>query len=112
MLADAGTVALVSLISPFRAGRDHARQLHTDAGLDFFEVWVKAPLEVCEDRDPKGLYARARAGEVPGFTGIDSPYEEPLVPELVLDTAGADVETAADAVLALLARPDSASDSA
>jgi bifunctional enzyme CysN/CysC len=102
LFADAGVVALVSLISPFRAGRDHARQLHADAGLPFFEVWVSAPLDICEGRDPKGLYARARAGKVPGFTGIDSPYEEPLAPDLVLATDVLGVDDAAGAVLALL----------
>ena len=65
------------LISPYRAGRDHARALHDAAGLAFVEVFVDTPLEVCEQRDPKGLYAKARAGEITGFTGIDDPYEAP-----------------------------------
>ena len=72
------------LISPYRAGRDHARALHEAAGLPFVEVFVDTPIEVCEQRDPKGLYAKARAGEITGFTGIDDPYEAPLAPELVL----------------------------
>jgi len=84
LFADAGVVALVPLISPYRAGRDHARALHAAADLPFLEVFVDTPIEVCETRDPKGLYAKARAGELTGFTGIDDPYEPPLRPELVI----------------------------
>jgi len=86
LFADAGIVALVPVISPYRAGRTHARQLHQDAGLTFLEVFVDAPIDICEARDPKGLYARARAGEVKGFTGIDDPYEPPEHPDLVIAT--------------------------
>ena len=103
LFADAGTVALVSLISPFRSGREHARRLHQEAGLPFHEVWVDTPLDVCERRDPKGLYARARSGEISGFTGIDSAYEPPGRAELVVPTPSMSVDSAADAVLALLA---------
>src|SRR6476620_1850131 len=96
LFADAGVVTLVPLISPYRAGRDHARALHDAAGLDFVEVFVDTPIEVCEGRDPKGLYAKARAGELKGFTGIDDPYEAPLTPELVLTPAdGGPLEQAA-----------------
>jgi bifunctional enzyme CysN/CysC len=84
LFADAGVVALVPLISPYRAGRDHARALHEAADLPFVEVFVDTPIEVCEERDPKGLYQQARAGEITGFTGIDDPYEPPLHAELVL----------------------------
>jgi bifunctional enzyme CysN/CysC len=84
LMADAGVVAIVPLISPYRAGRDHARALHAEADLPFVEVFVDTPIELCEKRDPKGLYAKARAGEITGFTGIDDPYEAPLTPELVL----------------------------
>jgi bifunctional enzyme CysN/CysC len=84
LMADAGVVAIVPLISPYRAGRDHARALHADAELPFVEVFVDTPIELCEQRDPKGLYKKARAGEITGFTGIDDPYEAPLDPELVL----------------------------
>jgi bifunctional enzyme CysN/CysC len=84
LMADAGIVALVPLISPYRADRDLVRRLHEVAGLPFFEVFMDTPLEVCEQRDPKGLYAKARAGEIKGFTGIDDPYEAPLEPELIL----------------------------
>ena len=82
LMADSGTVAIVSLVSPFIADRDHARAMHEEAGLPFAEIWVSTPIEVCEKRDTKGLYARARAGEMKGLTGIDAPYEPPLSPEL------------------------------
>ena len=71
---------------------------------DFVEIYVKAPLEVCEGRDPKGLYKKARAGEIKGFTGIDDPYEEPLAPELVVDSAAAAPDVLAEQVLAWLER--------
>ena len=77
LLAEAGVVALVALVSPYATDRAAARAIHAAAGLDFLEVWVSTPLAECERRDPKGLYARARAGELPGLTGIDAPYEEP-----------------------------------
>jgi bifunctional enzyme CysN/CysC len=81
LMADAGLVVLVPVISPYRAGRDAVRQAHTYAGIPFAEIHVATSIEICEARDPKGLYARARAGEITGFTGIDDPYEEPLQPE-------------------------------
>ena len=84
LFADAGVVALVPLISPYRADRDRVRRLHDAAGLPFVEVFVDTPIELCEQRDPKGLYAKARAGEITGFTGVDDPYEAPEQPELVL----------------------------
>jgi bifunctional enzyme CysN/CysC len=84
LFADAGLVALVPLISPYRAARQRARAMHVAAGLGFVEVFVDTPLRLCEQRDPKGLYRRARAGGLAGFTGIDDPYEPPLEPELVL----------------------------
>ena len=85
LLADAGVIVLVSLISPFRSERDQVRQKQPPGR--FLEVFVDTPLEVCEARDPKGLYRRARAGQLPAFTGISSPYERPEAPELVLETA-------------------------
>lgn len=85
LFADAGLVSLVPLISPYAADRAGARERHAAAGLPFFEVWVNTSIEACEARDPKGLYAKARRGEVRGFTGIDAPYEPPEAPELVLD---------------------------
>jgi bifunctional enzyme CysN/CysC len=100
LLADSGTVAIVSLVSPYAADRDAARELHGDEGLDFVEVFVDTPLEECERRDPKGLYARARRGEISGFTGIDDPYEAPTAPDLVI--RGGSVAEAADAIADLL----------
>jgi adenylylsulfate kinase len=90
MMADAGLLVLVALISPFRAGRRQVRD--RIAPLPFLEVYCNSPLAVCETRDPKGLYRRVRAGEVAEFTGITSPYEVPMQPELVLDTASASPE--------------------
>ena len=103
LFADAGVVALVPLISPYRAGRDHARALHEAAGLTFLEVFVDTPLDVCEARDPKGLYQQARAGAITGFTGIDDPYEPPRDPDLVVGRDGAPAAAAASAITALLA---------
>jgi bifunctional enzyme CysN/CysC len=105
LFADAGVVALVPVISPYRADRDRVRQIHLAAGLRFVEVFVDTPLEVCEARDPKGLYARARAGEIRGFTGIDDPYEPPPHPELRLTPADGDPATQAALVLRLLDAP-------
>ena len=102
LLADAGVVALVPLISPYRADRDLVRALHAEAGLPFVEVFVDTPIELCEQRDPKGLYAKARAGEITGFTGVDDPYEAPVAPELVLRPGDGDADAMAAAVRALL----------
>jgi bifunctional enzyme CysN/CysC len=85
MLADAGVIAIVSLISPYAEDRDHARQTHVEAQLAFLEVFVDTPIELCERRDPKGLYARARRGELKGLTGVDGDYEPPQHPDLRLD---------------------------
>ncbi|HEV2768204.1 MAG TPA: adenylyl-sulfate kinase [Acidimicrobiales bacterium] len=104
LLADAGVVALVPAISPFRAGREAARAAHVAAGLMFVEVHLATPIDECERRDPKGLYARARAGELHGLTGLDSPYEPPEHPELVLTPADGTPAEQAEKVLALLAR--------
>ena len=101
LLADAGVVALVPVISPFRAGRAAARAAHEQAGLPFVEVFVDTPLEACEARDPKGLYARARRGELSGMTGIDSPYEPPSGAELVLRPSDGPPEAQAERVLAV-----------
>jgi bifunctional enzyme CysN/CysC len=90
LLADAGLTALVPVISPYRADRDRARAAHAAAGLRFVEVFVDTPLALCEQRDAKGLYARARAGELWMMTGIDDPYEAPLAPEVVLRPGDAD----------------------
>lgn len=102
LIADAGVVALVPLISPFRDARDAVRAAHVAAGVPFVEVFVDTPIAECERRDPKGLYAKARRGELSAFTGIDSPYEAPLAAELVLTPADGEAEAQARRVLALL----------
>lgn len=106
LFADAGVVALVPLISPYRADRDRARAAHDAARVPFFEVFVNTPIEECEARDPKGLYAKARAGEITGFTGIDDPYEAPVAPDLELTPADGDPAAQAQVVLDLLRRAD------
>jgi len=102
LFADAGVVALVPVISPYRADRDRVRAIHRAAGLPFVEVFVDTPIDVCEARDPKGLYAKARAGEITGFTGIDDPYEAPATPDLRLTPADGDPAAQAARILALL----------
>jgi len=84
LFADSGAVAVACLISPYREDRDRVRAAHEAAGLKFVEVYVDTPIEQCEARDPKGMYAKARAGEIKGFTGVDDPYEAPAGPELVI----------------------------
>lgn len=100
LIVDAGLIVVVALISPFRAERDFARS-RFDAD-DFIEVFVDAPLEECERRDPKGLYAKARRGELKYFTGIDSPYEAPLNPDIRLDTVNQNPEQCVVQLLRLL----------
>ncbi len=102
LLADAGVVAIVPLISPYRAGRRAARRAHDLAGLPFVEVYVDTPIEECERRDPKGLYAKARVGEITGFTGVDDPYEPPDRPDVVLRPAHGEPDAQARLVLAAL----------
>lgn len=101
LFADAGTVAIVALVSPYADCREQVRALHERAGLAFVEVYVNTPQEECARRDPKGLYARARSGELRGMTGVDDPYERPRAPELEL-TPRLSVEGAAQAVLGTL----------
>jgi bifunctional enzyme CysN/CysC len=103
LFADAGIVTLVPVVSPYRAGRDRARALHDAAALPFLEVFVDTPIAVCEERDPKGLYAKARAGELTGLTGVDDPYEAPLAAEVVLSGGAISVAEAVDELLAALA---------
>src|SRR5918999_3684656 len=103
LMADAGVVALVSLVSPVRADRAAARAVHERSSLAFVETWVSTPLEECERRDPKGLYARARAGEIPDFTGIGQPYEAPESPDLEI-APGEPLEAAGGRVLTALRR--------
>ncbi len=104
LLADAGLVAIASLVSPYTVDRTRVRQAHERDGVPFFEVFVNTPLEECERRDPKGLYAKARAGKLADFTGVDAPYEAPERPELELRPAEGGVEEAHVAVLRLLDR--------
>ncbi len=104
LFADAGVIALVPVISPYAADRDRVREIHTLADLAFVEVFVDTPLAVCEQRDPKGLYAKARAGEITGFTGIDDPYEAPVAPELRLTPADGAPGAQAERVVELLDR--------
>jgi adenylylsulfate kinase len=85
LFADCGALTMTSFISPYRADRDKVRALHVEGKLPFIEVFVNTPIETCEQRDPKGLYKKARAGQLKGFTGIDDPYEPPLKPELTID---------------------------
>jgi bifunctional enzyme CysN/CysC len=101
LMADAGLTVLVPAISPLEEHRDLARAVHEQAGIEFFEVFVDTPLADCERRDPKGLYARARAGEITQFTGIDSPYQRPKNPDLRL-TPDYSAAQLADQVVELL----------
>jgi adenylylsulfate kinase len=102
LFSDAGTITLTAFISPYRRDRDAVRA-SMPAG-DFLEIFVDAPLEICEARDPKGLYKKARAGELKGFTGIDDPYEAPEKPELVLNAGQKTAEALADEVIAFLTK--------
>lgn len=100
LFLEAVAIALTAFISPFRAARERVRDMVPHG--DFLEIYCRCSLEVCEARDTKGLYRRARAGEIPDFTGISSLYEEPLNPELVLDTGSVPLEQGVDAVLELM----------
>jgi len=102
LMADAGVVVLVPVISPFRVGRQWARDIHAAADLPFVEVFVDAPIETCMDRDVKGLYARAAAGEIPQFTGVSDPYEPPEKPQLHIKTDEETPETSVASVLLYL----------
>lgn len=100
LIADVGVVVLASLASPYAADRSAARVIHERVGIPFLEVFVDTPLDVCEQRDPKGLYARARRGELHGMTGIDDPYEVPVAPDLTIRPTP--LETQVGRVIALL----------
>ena len=88
LFADGGIITMTSFISPYRKDRDTVRALHAAGKLPFIEIFVNTPIGTCEQRDPKGLYKKARAGELKGFTGVDDPYEAPNTPELTLDATG------------------------
>jgi len=100
LFVEAGVIALTAFISPFRSDREKVRGLVMHG--DFIEIYCKASLDICEHRDPKGLYKKARAGQIPAFTGISSPYEEPENPELIIDTGIKSLQQSADTVIALL----------
>lgn len=102
LFAEAGVISLSSFISPYRADRDVVRKLHDDAGLQFIEVYVDCPLAEAEKRDPKGLYKKARAGQIKNFTGIDDPYEAPEKPELILKTAEVSLQDEVEACIKLM----------
>ena len=102
LFADSGAIILTAFISPYREDRDIAREII--GNKDFIEVFISADLSVCEERDPKGLYKKARAGEIKGFTGIDAPYEEPINPELVVETDKYDIEACAQIVIEYLVK--------
>ncbi|ALP53377.1 adenylyl-sulfate kinase [Candidatus Tenderia electrophaga] len=100
LFTDSGVMALTAFISPFRSDRDAVRELVEDG--DFIEIYCKCDLDVCEERDVKGLYKKARAGEIPEFTGINSPYEEPLNPEIIVDTAAQSIEDSVEQIIRAL----------
>ena len=102
LFADAGVVTISSFISPYQADRDQVRKIHEDAGLKFLEVFINTPIEICEQRDPKGLYKKARAGEIKGFTGIDDPYEQPQSPEITVNTGDLSIEESANVLVEAL----------
>ncbi|MAJ47642.1 MAG: adenylyl-sulfate kinase [Planctomycetes bacterium TMED75] len=102
LFADSGMISISSFISPYKVDRDQVRAIHAEAEIPFFEIYVACPLEEAEKRDPKGLYKKARAGEIKGFTGIDDPYDEPEKAELVLHTHEQTVQESAEALLKLL----------
>ena len=104
LFVDAGVIVLSSFISPYREDRDLCRQLHLEAGMDFLEIHVDCSLEVAEQRDPKGLYKKARAGEIKNFTGIDDPYEAPEQPEIHLSTDKSSIEEEVQTILNELQR--------
>jgi bifunctional enzyme CysN/CysC len=102
LMADSGLVVVTAFISPYRSDRRRAREIDLEGGSDFVEVFVDAPLEVCEQRDPKSLYKKARAGEIKEFTGIDAPYEAPVDPEIVTRTADSTLDESVATILDVL----------
>ena len=102
LFVDSGVIALSSFISPYAADRDQVRALHAEAGMEFIEVYVDCSLEAAESRDPKGLYKKARAGEIKNFTGIDDPYEAPFKPEIHLHSDQQSLEDEVNQILSVL----------
>lgn len=107
LMADAGLVVLVPVISPYESDRAAVRKKHEEIGIPFVEVFVDTPLEICEQRDPKGLYARARAGQISGITGVDDLYEAPSSPDITIDGGRDELSMAVGRILDRLARPSS-----
>jgi adenylylsulfate kinase len=101
LLARNGVNVIVALISPYRSFRDNAREM---IGEGFFEIWIKATPETCRQRDPKGLYKKASAGQINNLTGIQDPYEEPLNPDLIVDTEAKNIDDSAELIISLLKR--------
>lgn len=99
LFTDAGIITICSFISPYQSDRDQVRKIHQDANLKFLECFINTPIELCESRDPKGLYKKARAGEIKNFTGIDDPYETPTNPEINLKTANQTPEQSAQKLI-------------
>jgi adenylylsulfate kinase len=99
LFADSGAITMTSFISPYRKDRDLVRSLHADSGLPFIEIHVNTPISTCEKRDPKGLYQKARAGQLKNFTGVDDPYEAPTKPELTIDATNVSPQEAAGKLL-------------
>lgn len=104
LFADAGTIAIAAVVSPYEQMRTHVRERHEQDGLPFFEVFVDTPVKVCAQRDPKGLYARAYAGDLDGFTGVDDPYQPPNDPDLRI-TPELALSSAVDTILDMLGLP-------
>jgi adenylylsulfate kinase len=110
LFADCGVITMTSFISPYRKDRDTVRALHADGKLPFIEVFLNTPIETCEQRDPKGLYKKARAGQLKNFTGIDDPYEAPLNPELTIDATSTSPQDATVLLLEYLQKKGILSD--
>lgn len=104
LFADSGTITLASFISPFARDRNRARQIHEKDGISFIECFVNTPLEICEKRDIKGLYKKARAGEIKGFTGVNQEYERPQNPDLVLEAGVESIDQCVQKVIDLLVK--------
>jgi adenylylsulfate kinase len=99
LMSDAGLIVITAFISPYRHDRRRAREIALEGGSDFIEVFVDAPLEVCEQRDPKNLYKKARAGEIKDFTGVSAPYEPPTDPEIVVHTDRESLEASVTSII-------------
>lgn len=102
LFVDVGIIVLSSFVSPYRSDRDSVKKLHSMSEMNFFEIFVDVPLSVAESRDPKGLYKKARSGEIKNFTGIDDPYEPPIKPDLILNTSIMSIEEEVNVILDML----------